>query len=285
MNRYSSRSPARSAAGSKATSIGRRAAGTCRRAGRPPTRPPTRRRRSAPSCTGPPRSARRGSNRPGARPGIPRGRGRRRHRRRPPGDSSGFVAAWPCRNESSASAKSRSGSPRDATIGSVQLGNGGLRALVEGLEEAVLEEHVACRPARLARGGGAPREVAVSDRGVDADRAHRACAGRQGQAQGAEKREATALERAPTRSPPGARRCQKTPIPPSGRIDAHGAQNWYAVDMVATWPRDRASASTCSPPVAASRNLLRSSPTLLLLHSAALGGLPASFLASWRPIN
>ena len=42
----------------------------------------------------------------------------------------------------------------------VQLGQGGLGLCGEGVEEAPLEEHIARRPARLARGDGAPAEVA-----------------------------------------------------------------------------------------------------------------------------
>ncbi len=75
----------------------------------------------------------------------------------------------------------------------MQLGNGGLGMRVEGVEETALEEHVARRRARLARRDGAPGELAMDDLGIDPDRAHRPCAGRQGQAQGAEKQESSVL--------------------------------------------------------------------------------------------
>ena len=42
----------------------------------------------------------------------------------------------------------------------VQRSDGGLGMRVEGLEQTLLEEHIACRETRLARGDGAPAEVA-----------------------------------------------------------------------------------------------------------------------------
>ena len=83
--------------------------------------------------------------------------------------------------------------------GPVQVGQGGLGLLVEGVEEAPLEEHVARRPARLARGDGAPAEVGLDDLGVDPDRADRPRAGGQGQAQGADQREPAGRPRSPSR--------------------------------------------------------------------------------------
>ena len=68
---------------------------------------------------------------------------------------------------------------------------GVLGALVEDLEEPVLEEHVARRPARIARGGGAAGELGLHHLGVGAGRSDGPRAGGQGQAQGGEQGEQT----------------------------------------------------------------------------------------------
>src|SRR5262249_20489610 len=58
----------------------------------------------------------------------------------------------------------------------MQLGDRDFGMSVDDLVEATLEEHVARRPAELARGDHTPRQVAICDRGIDANRAHRAAA-------------------------------------------------------------------------------------------------------------
>ena len=65
--------------------------------------------------------------------------------------------------------------------GAVQLGKRGFGTLGERVEEAQLEEHVAGRQARLARGDGAASEVAVDDLRIDPGRLHRTGAGGEGQ--------------------------------------------------------------------------------------------------------
>src|SRR3990172_6078880 len=82
----------------------------------------------------------------------------------------------------------------------MQVGNGGLGALAESFEEALLEEHVTGRPARLTRGDGASGEIAVGDRAIDTDRAHRTSAGCQGHAERAENDESQAMHRSPSRT-------------------------------------------------------------------------------------
>ena len=71
--------------------------------------------------------------------------------------------------------------------GSVQIGQRGFGALCESVEEAQLEEHVACRHARLARGDGAPGVFGVDDLGIVADGLHRTGASGEGEAEDCEK--------------------------------------------------------------------------------------------------
>jgi hypothetical protein len=71
----------------------------------------------------------------------------------------------------------------------VQRGYSSLGTLVEGFEETALVEHIARRQARLARCDGTLVELAKDDLGVGPGRADRPGAGRQCEAQGAEKRE------------------------------------------------------------------------------------------------
>ena len=116
MNRYSSRSPARRAAGSKATSI--RPKGSVEGAAprddlRPVLRGEGRRQRPVVQVCGDPEA---GVEPPRGTPRLLRGRGRRRRRRRRPGRTRASRLPAPCRKDSSARAKSRSGSPRVATI-------------------------------------------------------------------------------------------------------------------------------------------------------------------------
>jgi hypothetical protein len=63
----------------------------------------------------------------------------------------------------------------------VQVGDSGLGTLGKGLEEALLEEHIACREARLTRRDGAPPVAAKDGLGVDPGRAQRPGARGQGQ--------------------------------------------------------------------------------------------------------
>ena len=76
----------------------------------------------------------------------------------------------------------------------MQLGECHLGALAEGVEEAPLEEHVAGRPARLARRDGAPREIPVGDRAIDTHGSHGRGAGAQGQAERREKHEPPVMD-------------------------------------------------------------------------------------------
>jgi hypothetical protein len=82
----------------------------------------------------------------------------------------------------------------------VQLGKSGLRARVEGVEEAALEEYVARRPARISRGDGAPSEIAVDDPGINPHRFHWPGARRQGQGERSENGHPPAMDDSPART-------------------------------------------------------------------------------------
>ena len=199
MNRYSSRSPARRAAGSKATSI--RPKGSAKVPPRGTTSDPSFEAKAAVSAQLYRSAAirRRGSNRPGATPvsfGEEEGIGVDGCRQ----VVVGLLGCLAVQEGQLGQGEEQVLVPLRRDHRPVQLGNGGLGMRVEGVEETALEEHVARRPARLARRDGAPGEVGLDDLGVDPDRADRPRAGRQGQAQGAEKRESAGMTRSPSRT-------------------------------------------------------------------------------------
>ncbi len=96
--------------------------------------------------------------------------------------------------------KEEAGIPTFLDHGPVQFGDGSLRARVERVEEAVLEEHVARRPARVACSDGAPGEIVLDILGINPDRIYRTRASRQDQTQGTEQDWATAVAQVPSRA-------------------------------------------------------------------------------------